>query len=122
MSDHEHAYLICENKCLVEGLPKSDLYTKTEVDTKLGGKANTPYTGSDSANTNYPVGTNLIVDIHPSSSNRYLFNSTVPLYLIGNTITDDPGTGNTPLVGTWKSRGTFVYSNNLWKALVQRVA
>lgn len=36
MADHEHAYLICENKCLVEGVPKTDYDTRQdELDTTI---------------------------------------------------------------------------------------
>ena len=83
MSDHEHAYLICENKCLVEGLPKSDLYTKTEINTKLGGVVKLPtyveLTTSNPYEANLGLGESIAA--HADGNNRYLKLMKVGAYL-----------------------------------------
>lgn len=67
MSDHEHAYLICENKCLVEGVPK-ETYDESisDINSEMETKANALHTHTideitdfnDNAILNkvYPVG------------------------------------------------------------------
>lgn len=127
MSDHEHAYLICENKCLVEGVPKAEYESKiSEIEGKL-----IQYTGSDKRLLDYPVGSTLIA----KSSSQYGGdalepNATVEVFFIDTGynynrvfqvgVNIPTGSNIYPLEGTWKVRGVLDLTTVHY--LVQRVS
>ncbi len=67
--------------------------------------APTPYTGSSATNTNFPIGTVVLVDFGDYHSDNVNLSGSVSLYLGGSTrfITS----GATALTGTWSSRGAY---------------
>lgn len=85
MSDHEHAYLICENKCLVEGVPKA------QYDEELANKANSNHTHPISDVTGLQTALNGKVNLSATkfSESRVHDNITIPSMSVGSFLVVD---------------------------------